>query len=59
MKITENDLFQIDQNNMKARCILQTLLDAHQHDGSEDYNLVVEVVVDYLTRNHNILNEVQ
>lgn len=60
MKLTEEMMNQIDQNNMKARAILQAALDAHQNnDTAEDYNLVVEAALDYLTKNYHLLDQAQ
>ena len=50
MKMTEDKLNQIDENFTKARAILMTYLDAHQHDGSEDHTIVIEAAMDYMNR---------
>lgn len=59
MKMTEDMLNKVDQNNMKARAILMTLVDAHQNDGNEDLTIVIEAALDYLNRNHDLFNEMQ
>ena len=59
MKMTEDTLNKVDQNNMKARAILMTLVDAHQNDGNEDLTIVIEAALDYLNRNHDLFNEMQ
>lgn len=57
MKMTEDKLNQIDENFTKARAILMTYLDAHQHDGSEDHTIVIEAAMDYMNRVNTLLNE--
>lgn len=59
MKMTEDMLNKVDQNNMKARAILQAAIDSHQDGDHEDYNLVVEAALDYLTKNYHLLDEAQ
>ncbi len=59
MKMTEEQLNQIDENFRKARVILMTYLDAHQNDGSEDHTTVIEVVMDYMNKIEDIMKEVQ
>ena len=59
MKMTEDMLNKVDQNNMKARAILMTLVDAHHNDGNEDLTIVIEAALDYLNRNHDLFNEMQ